>query len=125
MVRLTDFLQMVYIKYNFYLVESAKNQNNLDKAINNLIDVNKGKKINYFSYNLNDSPNGNGGVPGDNGENIEENLNNNQKGNENNQENNSSAIVVSEAEIEKHIQLIDILIELEIVKFILLTFLVC
>lgn len=85
----------------------------MDKAINNLIDVNKGKKINYFSYNLNDSPNGM-----ERGENNEENnMNNNQKNNENNQENNSSSVItVSEAEVEKHLQLIDILIELEIVN---------
>lgn len=87
-----------------------KNQNNLDKAINNLIDVNKGKKINYFSYNLNDSPNGM-----DKAENINEDPNN--KNHNDNQDNyNSSAIIVSEAEVEKHLQLIDILIELEIVK---------
>ena len=89
----------------------------MDKAINNLIDINKGKKINYFSYNLNDSPNGMDNKAG--GENNEEhNLNNNQKGGQENFQdiNNSSVITVSEAEVEKHLQLIDILIELEIVK---------
>ena len=85
----------------------------MDKAINNLIDVNKGKKINYFSYNLNDDPNG----MDKGGENNDEHLNNNPKSNENNQENNNSTVIlVGEAEIERHLQLIDILIELEIVK---------
>ena len=78
--------------------------------MNNLIDVNKGKKVNYFNYNLNDLPNG--------GENNDVHLNNNQKVDENNYENNnnSSVIIVSEQEIERHLQLIDILIELELVK---------
>ena len=90
----------------------------MDKAINNLIDVNKGKKINYFSYNLNDSPNGM-----DKGENNEEhgNHNHNNKNAENNQET-SSVITVSEAEVERHLQLIDILIELEIVKLSFILF---
>ena len=53
----------------------------------------------------------------DKGENNEEhNINKDQKGNENNQDNNSSSVItVSEAEVERHLQLIDILIELEIV----------
>lgn len=88
----------------------SKNLNSLDKAINNLIDVNKGKKINYFSYNLNDSPNGM-----DKNDKNDENLNQLLKSNE--ASDNSSAILISEAELEKNLILIDIIFEMEIVKF--------
>jgi len=98
----------------------------LDKAINNLIDVNKGKKINYFSYNLNDSPNGM-----DKNDKVEDNINQLLKNNETTD--NSTVVVVSEAELEKHLIIIDIILEMEIVKnnlnfkFILVNkiFLVC
>ena len=49
----------------------------------------------------------------DKGENNEEH---NQRGNENNTDNTGTVITVSEAEMERHLQLIDILIELEIVN---------
>lgn len=98
----------------------------MDKAINNLIDVNKGKKINYFSYNLNDSPNGM-----DKNDKVEDNINQLLKNNETTD--NSTVVVVSEAELEKHLIIIDIILEMEIVKnnlnfkFILVNkiFLVC
>lgn len=82
--------------------------NSLDKAINNLIDVNKGKKINYFSYNLNDSPNGM-----DKNDKADENLNQLLKSNE--AADNSSAVIISESELEKHLSLLDIILEMEIV----------
>jgi len=82
----------------------------LDKAINNLIDVNKGKKINYFSYNLNDSPNGM-----DKNDKVDDNLNQMLKNNE--AADNGSAVNISESELEKHLILLDIILEMEIVKF--------
>lgn len=89
--------------------------NSLDKAINNLIDVNKGKKINYFSYNINDSPNGMD--KNDNEEHLNQMLKNNDA------TDNSSVVIVSESEIEKHLILIDIIMEMEIVKFTKICFL--
>ncbi len=52
--------------------------------------------------------------------NDEHNLNNNQRGGqENNQDfNNGSVIIISESELEKHLMLIDLLVELEIVKIL-------
>jgi hypothetical protein len=84
--------------------------NSLDKAINNLIDVNKGKKINYFSYNLNDSPNGM-----DKNDKVDDNLNQMLRNNE--AADNGSAVNISESELEKHLILLDIILEMEIVKF--------
>ena len=88
----------------------SKNMYSLDKAINNLIDVNKGKKINYFSYNLNDSPNGM-----DKNDKVDDNLNQMLKNNE--AADNGSAVNISESELEKHLILLDIILEMEIVKF--------
>jgi hypothetical protein len=50
--------------------------------------------------------------------NDEHNLNNNQRGGQDNNQdfNNGSVILISEPELEKHLQLIDLLVELEIVK---------
>lgn len=58
-------------------------------------------------------------MKGGNGDNQDDNNlgNNNQKLiNENNGDNYSSVITVNETEVERHLQLIDTLIELEIVK---------
>lgn len=74
-----------------------------------MIDVNKGKKINYFSYNLNDSPNGM-----DKNDKDEENINQILKNNDT--ADNSSVVIISESELEKHLHLIDIILEMEIVK---------
>lgn len=97
-----------------FITEMSKNINSLDKAINNLIDVNKGKKINYFSYNLINSPNGM-----DKAQKEDDNLNQMLKNSENtNLDKDSSTIItVSESEIEKHLMLLDILLEMEMVNF--------
>ena len=64
--------------------------------------------MNYFSYNLNDSPNGM-----DKNDKADDNLNNILRSNE--AADNSSAVIISESELEKHLQLLDIILEMEIV----------
>jgi len=73
-----------------------------------LIDINKGKKINYFSYNLNDSPNGM-----DKNDKEEEKINQIMKNNEIAE--NCSVVLISESDLEKHLHFIDIILEMEIV----------
>ena len=75
------------------------------------MDINQGKKINYFSYNFNEnSPNGIEKIEND------DNINIGLKNNENSSDKESNNILtISESDLEIHINLIDIIIEMELV----------
>lgn len=75
------------------------------------MDINQGKKINYFSYNFNEnSPNGIEKIEND------DNLNIGLKNNENSSDTNN-ILIISEADLEIHLNLIDIIIEMELVFY--------